>query len=75
MPWMNMTQFLSNHLDKAQHTLATNGQRKYYDDANVKTQNKTTDNVVESYKCNQCDFASLHSGNVRQHLTTHSGEK
>ena len=31
---------LSNHLDKAQHTMATNGQRENYDDANVKTQNK-----------------------------------
>ena len=33
---------LSNHLDKAQHTMATNGQRENYDDANVKTQKKTT---------------------------------
>ena len=26
-------------------------------------------------KCNQCDYASSHAGNLRIHLITHSGEK
>ena len=26
-------------------------------------------------KCNQCDFASSHAGDLRRHLTKHSGEK
>ena len=26
-------------------------------------------------KCNQCDYASSHAGDLRRHLKTHSGEK
>ena len=26
-------------------------------------------------KCNQCDYATLHAYNLREHLKTHSGEK
>ena len=44
-------------------------------DANVKKLKKRTDNVTKSNKCNQCDYASSRAGNLRQHLTTHSGEK
>ena len=44
-------------------------------DANVKILNKTTDNVTKSNNCNQCNFASSRSGNLRRHLKTHSGEK
>ena len=29
----------------------------------------------ESEKCNQCDYASSHAGDLRRHLKTHSGEK
>ena len=27
------------------------------------------------YQCNLCDYASVHAGNFRTHLKTHSGEK
>ena len=43
--------------------------------ANEKIPKKTTDNVIKSNKCNQCDYASSQAGNLRQHLKTHSGEK
>ena len=42
--------------------------------ANVKIPKKTTDNVIKSNKCNQCDFASSRAGNLRSHMKTHSGE-
>ena len=29
----------------------------------------------KSIKCNQCDYAFSHAGNLRTHLKTHSGEK
>jgi KRAB domain-containing zinc finger protein len=29
----------------------------------------------KSIKCNQCDYAFSHIGNLRTHLKTHSGEK
>ena len=44
-------------------------------DANVKILKKTIKNVIKSNKCNQCDYASSHTGNLRTHLKTHSGEK
>ena len=43
--------------------------------ANVKIAKKTTDNVIKSNKCNQCDYASSQAGNLRQHLKMHNGEK
>ena len=62
-----------------QHTLAMEEQMDYYEpglnDANVIIHKKTADNVTKSNKCNQCDFASSHAGNLRSHLITHSGEK
>ena len=42
---------------------------------NLKVLKKTTDNVIKSNKCNQCDYASSHTGHLRRHLKTHSGEK
>ena len=36
---------------------------------------KTTDTVIKSNKCNQCNYASSRAGHLRQHLKTHSGEK
>ena len=29
----------------------------------------------KSYKCNQCDYASVQSSHLRTHLKTHSGKK
>ena len=29
----------------------------------------------KSNKCNQCDYASYHAGDLRRHLKRHSGEK
>ena len=47
-----------------------------FEDTNVKTMNKNTDNIdiIKSHKCNQCDYASSHRGHLRNHLKTHSGE-
>ena len=36
---------------------------------------KTTDNLIKSNKCNQCNYASSRAGHLKQHLKTHSGEK
>ena len=36
---------------------------------------KMTKNVTKLKKCNQCNYASSHKGNLRAHLKTHSGEK
>ena len=36
---------------------------------------KKTNNAIKSNKCNQCDFASSHTGHLREHFKTHSGEK
>ena len=44
-------------------------------DANVKILKKTIKNVIKSNKCNQCDYASSHTGNLRAHLITHSEER
>ena len=44
-------------------------------DINLKTLNKKTDKVIKLNECNQCDFASSHTGNLRRHLKTHSGDK
>ena len=68
----------SNHLDKAQHTMAIE-QMENYDfvlkGANVKIPKKTTDNVIKSNKCNQCDYASSRGSTLGQHLKTHNGER
>ena len=44
-------------------------------DSNVEILKKTIKNVIKSNKCNQCDYASSHTGDLRRHLKTHSGEK
>ena len=36
---------------------------------------KKTHPGEKSFKFNQCDFASLHSDDLRRHLKTHTGEK
>ena len=68
----------SNHLRKAQHTMAIK-QMEHYEfvlkGANVKIPKKTTDNVIKSNKCNQCDYASSQAGDLKTHLKMHSGEK
>ena len=35
----------------------------------------TNNEGVKSNKCNQCDYAPSHAGDIRKHLKTHSGEK
>ena len=68
----------SNHLGKTQQTVAIEEMENYDFDlkgANLKIPKKTTDNVIKSNKCNQCDYASYHAGHLRTHLKTHSGEK
>ena len=40
-------------------------------DANGEILKKKTDNVIQSNRCNQCDFASSQAGNLK----THSGGK
>ena len=78
--WVNyeFDSVLSNHLGRAQHTVAMEEQMDYCDfvskDANVKILRKTTDNVIKSNKCNQCDYASSRAGDLRKHLKMHSGE-
>ena len=68
----------SNHLDKAQNIVTIEDMENYeFDlkDANVKIPKRATGNAIKSNKCNQCDYESSHAGNLRTHLTTHSGEK
>ena len=40
-----------------------------------KVPKKKTGNIIKSYKCNQCDYASSRMEHLRTHLKTHSGEK
>ena len=42
---------------------------------NVKILKTNAGSVKKSHKCNQCDYASFHTGHLRTHLKTHSGEK
>ena len=68
----------SNHLGKTQQTVAIEEMENYDFDlkgANLKIPKKTTDNVIKSNKCNQCDYASYQAGDLRRHLKTHLGEK
>ena len=44
-------------------------------EANIKILKKTTDKVIKSNKCNQCDYASSRAGDLRKHIKIHSGEK
>ena len=44
-------------------------------DANGEILKKKTDNVIQSNRCNQCDFASSQAGNLRTHLKSHTGKK
>ena len=43
-------------------------------DENMTTLEKNTDNVIKLYKCNRCEYASSHKGNLRIYLKKHSGE-
>ena len=44
-------------------------------DANGKILMKKTVRVIQSNKCNQCDYASSRADNLRKHLKIHIGEK
>ena len=40
------------------------------------TENSFTANaMMGAKKCNHCDFASVHVGDLKRHLKTHSGDK
>ena len=43
--------------------------------ASVQAGDLETYSVQKSYKCNQCEYASVSAGSLRRHLKTHSGEK
>ena len=45
------------------------------DNENEEIHMKKATNIIKSYKCNQCDFASSQAGDLRRHLKTHSGEE
>ena len=69
---------LKRPLDKVQQQMAMEHNIANYDipwDSNAKILKKTTDNVIRSKKCNQCDYASSRAGHLRRHLMMHSGEK
>ena len=40
--------------------------------ANVKILKENADSVKKSHKCNQCEYASSRTGDLRRHLKTHS---
>ena len=46
-----------------------------FKDANVKILQKATDNIIKSKNCNQFDYASSHTGNLRIDLKMHRREK
>ena len=39
------------------------------------TVRNTNNEGEKSNKCNQCDYATAHAGNLRTHFKMHSGEK
>ena len=43
-------------------------------DANLTIVREKTDNVIESKKCNQCDYAFSQTAHLRIHLKMHSEE-
>ena len=61
-----------NTLEKSQ-TNATNVTAS--PQANDLTRHLKTHTGEKSNKCNQCDFATSHAGNLRTHLNIQHGEK
>ena len=63
----------SNYLASAQHNMEN------YDFASecekVQTPENTTDNVIQSNKCNQYGYDSLYANQLRTHMKMHIGEK
>ena len=45
------------------------------ENVNVNIPRKNTDNVIKTNKCNQCDYATSHPGQLRRRFKTHSREK
>ena len=42
---------------------------------NISQSDPLWNSTEKSHKCNQCEYASSRSGNLRMHMYTHSGEK
>ena len=64
----------SNYLGKAQHSMAMEQNLGLLDEI-VKIPKKKTDSAIKSHKCNQCNYASSQSSNLKTHFKRHSGEK
>ena len=73
---MMLTQF--DAIICAKHNIQPIKQMENYDfvlkGANGKIPKKTTDNVIKSNKCNQCDYASSQASGLRTHLKMPCGE-
>ena len=70
----------SNSLGTPQHTVHSGNGTKgklllWFKGSECKTNEEISGNVIKSIKCNQCHYASSHTGNMRTHLKMHTGEK
>ena len=74
---INLTQFEATIWTTHNIAMAMDQSLENYDfglkDANVQIMKKNT--VINSHKCNQCDYVSSKASHLTRHLKTHSGEK